>query len=166
MKKIIIKAFVFSVIILSCKSNPQQTNNSDSGLIEITKLQFESEKMVIGELVFSPFADVIYFTGTITPSVNGQAQISLPLPGIIDKIYSNPGQIISKGSAMFEVSGNEFINQQKDFAESSAIVSRLKSDYLRAKDLFDENIATQKEFTYAESSYYAENAKYKALKIT
>ena len=66
---------------------------------------------------------------------------------------------------IFEVSGHGFIDLQKDFAESSAIVSRLKSDYLRAKELFKENIATQKDFTYVESNYFAENAKYKALKI-
>ncbi len=165
MKKHIIIAFVLSVIIVSCKSKPEQTADTDSGLIEITKEQFESEKMELGTPLLYPFADVVYFTGTIIPAVDGQAQISLPIPGIINKIYTKPGQIISKGSAMFEVSGNGFVDLQKDFAESSAIVSRLKSDYLRVKQLYSENIATSKDFTYAESNYYAENAKFTALKI-
>jgi len=165
MKINIILVFALSAIIVSCKSKPEQTDDNDLGLIEITKAQFESEKMEIGEPLLYPFTDMVYFTGTIIPAANGQAQISLPIPGIIDKIHAKPGQNISKGSAMFEVSGSGFVDQQKDFAESSAIVSRLKSDYLRAKELFSENIATQKEFTYAESNYYAENAKYKALKI-
>lgn len=165
MKKNIILAFVLSLVIVSCNSKPEQTTDNDSGLIEITKAQFEAEKMEIGEPLLHPFTEEVYFTGTIIPAVNGQAQISLLLPGIIDKIHSKPGQIISKGSAMFEVSGNEFVDLQKDFAESSAIVSRLKSDYLRAKELYSENITTLKDFTYAESTYLAENAKFNALKI-
>jgi cobalt-zinc-cadmium efflux system membrane fusion protein len=165
MKTNLIIVFVLSVVLLSCKNETGQTIDNDSGFIEISKAQFESEKMVIGEPVLYPFTDEVYFTGNIIPSVDGQAQISLALPGIIDKIYCNPGQIISKGSVMFEVSGNEFIDMQNDFAESSAIVSRLESDYLRTKELYKENISTQKDFTYAESNFYAENAKHKALKI-
>lgn len=165
MKKSIIIVFVISLIVVSCKNKTEQTAENDSGLIEITKAQFESEKMEIGAPLMHPFADAVDFTGTIIPAADGQAQISVPLPGKIDKIHAKPGQIISKGSAMFEVSGNEFVDLQKDFAESAAIVSRLKIDYLRAKELFSENISTQKDFSYAESNYYAENAKYKALKI-
>jgi cobalt-zinc-cadmium efflux system membrane fusion protein len=165
MKKYIIIVFVLSLIIVSCKSKPEQTAENDSGLIEISKEQFESEKMEIGAPLIYPFADVVNYTGTIIPAADGQTQVSLLLPGVIDKIYSKPGQIVSKGSALFEVSGNGFVDLQKDFAESSAIVSRLKSDYERAKELFGENIATQKDFTFAESNYLAENAKYMALKI-
>ncbi len=165
MKTNLIIIFALSVILVSCNNKTEQTTVSDSGFIEISKAQFESEKMVIGEPALYPFTEEVYFTGNIVPSVNGQAQISLPLPGIIDKIHCKPGQIMSKGSIMFEVSGNEFIDRQKDFAESSAIVTRLESDYLRAKELHKDNIATQKDFTYAESNYYAENAKYKTLKI-
>jgi len=165
MKTNIIIAFVLGLIIVSCKNKTEQTTVANSGLIEITKAQFESEKMLIGEPLLYPFTDAVYVTGTIIPSVDGQAQISLPLSGLINKIYCKPGQIISKGSVMFDVSGNEFVDQQKDFAESSAIVSRLQSEYLRAKELYNSNIGTQKEFNYAESNYFAENAKYKALKI-
>jgi membrane fusion protein, heavy metal efflux system len=165
MKKYIIIILVLSVIIVSCKSKSEQIAESDSELIEITKAQFESENMVIGEAMLQPFKDVIHFTGTIIPAYDGQAYVSLSIPGRITKIHCKPGQIINKASIMFDISGNEFVDMQKDFAESSAIVSRLKSDYLRAKELYNENIATQKDFTLAESNYLAENAKYMALKI-
>lgn len=164
MKTKIIIAFIISVMVLSCKSKTEQNSEKDSGLVEISKAQFESEKMTIGEPELSPFAGKIHFTGTIIPTVNGQAQISLPLPGIIENIRCKPAQMINKGSVLFEISGHWFIDLQKDFSESSAILSKLKSDYLRAKELYNENISTQKDFTSAESNYYAENAKYKALK--
>lgn len=164
MKTKIIIAFIFSMLIFSCKNKTEQNLEKDSGLVEISKAQFESEKMTIGEPELYPFADKIHFTGTIIPTVNGQAQISLPLPGKIENIQCKPAQMINKGTVLFEISGHWFIDLQKDFSESSAILSRLKSDYLRAKELYNDKISTQKEFTAAESNYYAENAKYKALK--
>jgi len=164
MKTKIIIAFIISVLVISCKNKTEQNSEKDLGLVEISKEQFESEKMTIGEPVLYPFADKVHFTGTIIPSINGQAQISLPLPGIIENIQCKPAQMINKGTVLFEISGHWFIDLQKDFSESSAILSRLKSDYLRAKELYNDNISTQKEFTAAESNYYAENAKYKALK--
>lgn len=165
MKTKLMILFVLSVILLSCKNKSEQTTDNDSDIVKISKAQFESEKMEMGEPTLNPFSEVVFFTGSIVPSVDGQAQISLPLSGTITKIYCKPGQIVNRGAVMFEVSGNGFVDQQKDFAESSAIVSRLKSDYLRAKELYKDNIATQKDFTYAESNYFAENAKYKTLKI-
>lgn len=165
MKTNLIIVFVLSLIVISCQNKTEQITEANSDLIEITKAQFESEKMLIGEPLLYPFTDAVYVTGTVLPSVDGQAQISLSLSGLITKIHCKPGQIITKGSVMFDVSGNEFIDQQKDFAESWAVVSRLKSEYLRTKELHNSNIGTQKEFNYSESMYFAENAKYNALKI-
>jgi cobalt-zinc-cadmium efflux system membrane fusion protein len=164
MKPQLIIAITLGMVLISCKNQTEKKSDNDVRYIEISEVQFESENMVIGEPVFYPFADKVYFTGVIIPSVGGRAQISLPLPGIIEKIHCIPAQMISKGAVLFEISGNWFIDLQKDFAESSAIISKLKSDYLRAKELYDENIGTEKEFTAAESNYYAENAKYKGLK--
>lgn len=156
---------ISGLIIFSCKNKPAETVEPDPGFIEITKAQFESEKMEFGEPRLSAFSELVHFTGTIIPSVTGIAQISLPTPGVITRIYCKPGQFITKGAVLFEVSGNEFIDLQKDFAESSAVLQRLKSEYERLKELNAENIGTKKELILAESTYNAERAKQNSLKI-
>ena len=163
-KLIILIVFSLSMLVISCKHKPEQNVASNSGLIEISKVQFESEKMVIGEPSLQHFAKKVHFTGTIVPSIEGQAKISLPIPGIIDKIRCKPAQKVTKGSVLFEISGHWFIDLQKDYATSSAIIAKLQNDYKRAEQLQEENIGTRKEYTAAKSSYYAENAKYEALK--
>lgn len=163
MKLNTIIVLIISMLVISCKHKAEQKADNDSGLIEISKEQFQSESMVIGTLEWQQFADKVHFTGTIIPSITGQAKISLPLPGVIDNIRCHPAQMVKKGSVLFEISGHWFIDLQKDYAESSAILSKLESDYKRAQELHKENIGTQKEYTAVKSSYYAENAKYKAL---
>jgi len=163
--KIFITSLLLSVIIFSCKNKEVETTIEDSGLIEIAKGQFISETMELGEPGLLPFTDLVHFTGTIAPSVTGRAQISLPLPGIIHKIYCKPGQVVNRGALLFEISGNEFVDLQKDLAESAAVLKRLESEFKRVKELYDEKIATQKEYILSESDYYAELAQYNALKI-
>ena len=156
---------IISVMFFACKNKPAETVEPVSEFIEISKAQFESEKMEFGEPALSVFPELVHFTGTIIPSVNGSAQISLPTQGVITRIYCKPGQLISRGTVLFEVSGNDFIDLQKDFAESTALFQRLKSEYERLKELDAENIGTKKELIIAESSYNAEKAKLNALKI-
>lgn len=165
MKSKIIIAIFISMLVLSCKEKNNQNNEKDSEYIQISKAQFELEKMTIGKPKLYPFADKVHFTGTITPTINGKVQISLPIPGFIEEIKFNPTQKVQKGDFLFEISGHWFIDLQKDFSESSAILLKLKSDYQRANDLYKENINSQKDFIAAESNYLAENAKHKALKI-
>jgi cobalt-zinc-cadmium efflux system membrane fusion protein len=162
---LILILLILSVNLFSCKNKPTEVAKPDLGLIEITKAQFQSEKMEFGVPSVSPFSDLVHFTGTVIPSVNGRAQVSLPARGIISHIYCKPGQSIGKGALLFEVSGNEFIDMQKDFAESAALLIRLKSEFERQKELFDENIGTKKDFILAESTYNVEKAKCNALKI-
>lgn len=154
-----------ALMISSCKNKPAETVEPESGFIEITKTQFESEKMEFGEPVISSFSDLVHFNGTIIPAVNGKAQISLPILGVISRIYCKPGQLVGKGTVLFEVTGNEFIDLQREYAESSALLKRLKSEYERLKELSAENIGTKKELILAESSYNAEKARLNALKI-
>jgi len=156
---------ILSMMLFSCQNKPAETVETSSGFIEITKAQFDSEKMEFGEPALSSFSELVHFTGTIIPAVNGRAQISLPTQGVITRIYCKPGQLMGKGAALFEVSGNEFIDLQREFAESTAMLQRLKSEYERLKELNAENIGTKKEFILAESSYNAEKARLNALKI-
>ena len=121
--------------------------------------------MELGKPMPITFSESITFTGIIAPSANGKAQISLPIMGVVDKIYCSIGQHITKGQLLFEISGTELIDLQKEFAESAAINKRLKSEYDRVNELYKENIGTQKELIFAESTYKTEQARYMALKL-
>ena len=156
---------IISASLFSCKNKPTSETESESGFVEITKAQFKSEMMEFGQPAISSFVDKIHFTGSVVPSVNGRAHISLPMQGIVDRINYIPGQYVNKGAVLFQISGNEFIDMQKDFAESAALLQRLKGDFERQKELRDENIGTQKEYIFAESLYNVEKAKLSALRI-
>ncbi len=148
----------------SCKSKNIQEEGKKE-FIEITKAQFNSENMEFGKPMPKTFSESVAFTGIIAPAANGKAQISLPIMGVVDKIYCAIGQHINKGQLLFEISGTELIDLQKEFAESAAVIKRLKSEFDRVNELYKENIGTQKEVILSESIYKTEQARYMALKL-
>lgn len=163
--KLFLPIVQFCLLLLACTNQPKEVPAKDSGLIIVTKAQFESEKMEFGTPSVTAFSELVHFTGTIVPSTNGWAQISLPIPGIISKIHCQPGQMVSKDAILFEVTGNELTDMQREFAESAAALFRLKSEYERVKELTKENIGSKKDYIMAESSYLTERARYNSFRL-
>ncbi|MEA3451092.1 MAG: efflux RND transporter periplasmic adaptor subunit, partial [Bacteroidota bacterium] len=157
---------IISSFLSSCGNNHEneEENNNQDNLIIITQKQFESEKMSFGKIKKMQFDDIIKSNGYIISKSSGTAKISTQVSGLVKKIYCSKGQKVNKGQTLFEITGNDLIELQQNFSESSSQLKRLKSEYERIKSLFEDKIATQKEFTYAESEYKMALAKYSALK--
>ncbi|MGQ1787538.1 MULTISPECIES: efflux RND transporter periplasmic adaptor subunit [unclassified Saccharicrinis] len=163
-----INTLLFAIILLltACKNQAVESDdNSGLELIEISKLQFQSENMELGSIESIPFADKLHFTGTVVSSPNGTAIISAPIAGTIKSIRVANGDQVKKGTPVIEISGLDIIDLQKDFAESAATLHRLTKEFERTSNLFQENIGAQKDFMQSESEYKVELARNNALKI-
>jgi cobalt-zinc-cadmium efflux system membrane fusion protein len=131
----------------------------------VTQEQFNAGNLEIGEPVKMSFEDIVRCNGNIVTEPSGNARISTPIQGFIRKIKCSGGQKVFRGQELFELSGNEFIELQKDLAETASQLKRLKSEYERVKSLYEEKVGTEKDLILAESEFRASNAKYSALKI-
>ncbi len=159
----------FLLFITTGCGGAEKTNKNDAGdsvsLIQITKQQFEAEGMKIGEATMQHFEDEVKCNGYITAPANGMAQISAPLSGILKSINCSNGEFVRKGQTLCMITGNELMMLQLDFAETSAKLKRLKSDYDRSKALYDEKIGAEKDFIAFESDYKSMRSKYQSLKL-
>jgi cobalt-zinc-cadmium efflux system membrane fusion protein len=163
---------VVSVLLLlvmaGCgRSEKADENNKGEAnpLVEITKKQFESEGMMIGEATMQHFKEEVKCNGYVVAPANGLAQISAPLAGIVQTINCSNGEYVKKGQTLCLLSGNELMLIQQDFAETSAKLKRSKSDYDRSKALFDEKIGAERDFIATETEYNVMKSKYLALKL-
>lgn len=161
----IILATTLAILLAACgsKNNPADTGGKDEQYIEITRSQFSGEGMVIGEPMKMTFDEMVRCTGSLTAKPSGTARISIAVPGIVSRIMCSSGQKVNTGEALFEISGNEFIELQKDFAETANQFRRFESEYKRIKSLFDEKVGSEKELIYAETEYKSIMARYSAL---
>lgn len=168
MKKLSILYIVAAGIFLaSCthKQNKEEKTEMPDNIITITREQFETGKMVIGEPGKMQFDEKVRCNGNILVEPSGNAIISTSVPGLVKKINCTAGQKVYAGQVLFELSGNEFIELQKDFAETASQLKRFRSEYERVKSLYSEKVVTEKEMILAESDFKTANAKYSALKM-
>jgi cobalt-zinc-cadmium efflux system membrane fusion protein len=165
-KSIIIIIYA-GILLASCSHKQAENQNSDTGdsLITITQEQFIAGKLILGNPVKMSFENVVRCNGNIVTEPSGNARISTPVQGFIRNIKCSGGQKVFRGQELFELSGNEFIELQKDLAETASQLKRLNSEYERIKSLYEEKVGTEKDLILAESEYRASNAKYSALRI-
>ncbi len=157
-------ALSFLALVISC-SQRQQSTEPDSGLIEITNLQFTTDRMQLGEVEERVFERSVKCNGILVPLPNGKATVNALLPGVIKNILCHDGQLVRKNQALMEISGNEIIDIQRELAEASANYLRIKMDYERIKSLYNENVTSVKEYLLSESEYKTSFAVYQSLKM-
>ncbi len=152
--------------MFSCNGDPkEQIVSADEQGISISQKQFETGNMQFGEMQKMLFEQAVHCHGNIVSKPAGSAKVSTYISGLISRIYCTPGQKIVSGQPIFEITGNDLIEFQKDFAETASLLVRVRSEYERLKSLFSENVGTEKELIFAESEYKATKARYSALKI-
>jgi len=158
-------AFLFSACSGGGNENAGSEDTANAHLIKITQEQFDVNGMKLGKVVTHDFDKIIDCNGYITVTPGGLANISTQIGGLVKKINVSPGDHVKKGDVLCELTSNEFINIQKDFAETSAKLKQVDSDYKRSKKLYEEKIGSEKNFIAIESKYKAMHAQYTALKM-
>lgn len=134
-------------------------------LIEISNEQFENDGMAVGKMEKTLFNDVVKATGSIVAMPNGMAKAWAPVNGIVKNIYCSNGQKVSKNEPLLEIGGNAVIEIQNEYAEAAVNFERTKSEFQRAKLLFDQQVSAEKEFISMQGNYKTSMAKYNALKM-
>ncbi|NPA36084.1 MAG: efflux RND transporter periplasmic adaptor subunit [Chlorobi bacterium] len=160
---------VLTILFYSCSGNKddnaQTEDAANAHLIKITQKQFDFSGMQLGKVSTHKFEKTVDCNGYINVTPDGLANISTQIGGLIKKINVSPGDRVKKGDILCELSSNDFINLQKDFAETSAKLNQLEADYKRSKKLYEEKIGSEKNFIAIESAYNAMKAQYTAYKM-
>ncbi len=166
MKSLFNLLFIPIILLLaSCAAKSIEEAHNEDGVINISKAQFEAEKMQVGEPEPVLMKEMIPFTGKIISAIDGIVKINAPMEGVVKKIYVQNGTQVSKNQVLLEIGGNAVIDLQKSYALSNTKIKQLEANYKRAKSLYEDNIKTENEFMVAESDYHSELANYNALKI-
>ena len=162
-KNIILAAFIIS--FFSCKeTKTEQVAAIDENTITVTKEQFEASKMTIGKPIEQDFDVTIKASGRIDVPPQYRAKVTTFLGGYVKATKLLVGDKVTKGQALITLENTEYLDLQKDYLELAEQLTYLKSEFERQKALFQEKIASQKNFLKAESDYKSTRGKYQGLR--
>lgn len=151
-------------LVFSCKNN-EQIPKQEINLIEITKKQFEVNKMTLETPKKVIFENTLKVSATVVPVHTGIAKIFSPIDGFVKNIICSEGQYVNKNQKLIEITGSELIDIQKDFAITANNLKKLSKEYDRIKNLFEQKAVSEKEFISLETEYKIALANYNSLKL-
>ncbi|WP_430612420.1 efflux RND transporter periplasmic adaptor subunit [Flavobacterium sp. JP2137] len=165
-KKILL--FGFLALFLSCnKAVTTEGEQSEVTLAADERLvlqsQFKSVGMRFDTLSMQRFNDEVSATGQIDVAPQFKAKVNAMLGGYIKAILVTEGQQVKQGQLVLQMENPDLIDIQKDYLETHEQIGYLKSEFERQKMLFDERIASQKNFLQAQSDYRTAQAKLKSV---
>ena len=159
---------IISMLLTSCakKENTVTELETQEGseYIYLTKQQFESENMLLGQMSLQPFEVMVNVTGIIDVPPQNKANISTFIGGYVTKTSLLVGDRVKKGQLLVTLENTEYVELQQQYLEVSQQLNFLKNEFERQKTLFEENISSQKNYLQAESNYKSSLAHFSGLK--
>jgi cobalt-zinc-cadmium efflux system membrane fusion protein len=146
-------------------SNEKQNNETSvsSNFVEISTSQFQYSAMELGMLSEHSFIESVKTNGFIDVPPSDRAMVSALMGGYVKISHLLIGEKVKKGQLLLTLENPDFIEIQQNFLETYENLNYLKSEYDRQKTLFDEKIASEKNYLKAESEYKSTLAYYNGL---
>ena len=158
-----------ALLLVSCNSNKSEEKETQAAPKEvlemsITKPQFETSGMKLGQLEQHEFLQTVQANGMFDVPPENKASVSVYFGGYIKRLSLLPGQKVNRGQVLFVLENPAYLEVQRDFLEEKGRIKYLKSDYERQKSLAGDNVASEKQFLKAESDFKVASAKYESLR--
>lgn len=170
MKRIIyitFTSFLF-LVFMNCANSEKTTDNTNAqrvdDRIQISKIQFNENKMALGMIEEKAFPVTISVNGMIDVPPENKAVVNSTVGGYIKSTPFLEGDIVKKGQALITLENPEFVSMQQDYMEVKEELNYLKAEYDRQQIMMDENITSKKNYLKVKSTYKTAMAKYNGLK--
>ncbi|MCR9226097.1 MAG: efflux RND transporter periplasmic adaptor subunit [Flavobacteriaceae bacterium] len=161
-----IAGIVFLLIGCGDKSNESTTSEAqakETG-IEVTKDQFDTNDLTIGKMEKRTFPKMVETSGMIDVPPENRASVMAFMGGFVKKASLLVGDRVNKGQLLAVLENQEFVKMQQEYLEVFNQLDYLKAEFDRNQTLFDEKIASQKNFLQAKSNYQTAKARYQGLR--
>ncbi|MCB0371451.1 MAG: efflux RND transporter periplasmic adaptor subunit [Muricauda sp.] len=160
-------ATLFLLLLIGCgnKNNAESASKeaTDSGII-VTQAQFDTNDLMLGSMEQRTFPKMVETSGMIDVPPENRASITAFMGGFVKKTPLLIGDWVKKGELLVVLENQEFVQMQQDYLEVFNQLDFLKAEYERNQTLFEEKIASQKNYLQAKSNYEMAKARYQGLK--
>ena len=92
-------------------------------------------------------------TGTVKAISSKYAEIATPFAGRVTKSFVRPGQKVSPGSPVFEISSPDFFEVGKAYFQAKQEMELARKNMDRERDLFNNNVGVAKDVEEAETNF-------------
>lgn len=157
------------LIITACNNTPEKTEPVEIPteemvtFVELTKEQFEAVDIELGNIERKDLKTTIKASGHLEVPPQNKAEVSTFIGAIIKSISVLEGSKVQKGQTLAVLEHPDFAKLQEEYITAKGSLDFLEKEYLRQKELFEQNAGTGKVFQKAEADYNSGKAKLASL---
>ena len=157
MKKYIIPVCV--LVLCACGSNSGGSDRVDTpfvaenGVITVPDGSPIAPNIETQKIGVADYRASFSTSGTVQAISSKYAEIATPFAGRITKSFVRPGQKVSPGSPVFEISSPDFFEAGKAFFQAKQEMELARKNMNRERDLFKNNVGVAKDVEEAETNF-------------
>lgn len=172
MKTRYIIILILALGIISCKNTHEEVHtdahneneHEKEEVVLLSKEQIDALNLKTGFMQKRNLTTVVKLNGQLEVPSSSKADITSSMGGNIKEIKVFHGDMVKKGQIVAVLEHPDFVALQEDFAQEASNLQFLESEFERQKTLYDNNVASGKEFQKIKAQYNSAKAKVNGLK--
>jgi cobalt-zinc-cadmium efflux system membrane fusion protein len=168
MKRTILYPMFFLALLSSCSGPANEVlapddNSDEAENIMITRKQFEASGLAFSTMQKVEGGEKVVVSGVAKVFPDKQTLVTGIIEGRVSQVLVSEGDWVKKDDPLLQLEGPAIIELQQQFAGINARLPVLKADFERQKRLFQDQIASEKDFLEAKSLYQSALAGWSGL---
>ncbi|MCF8405561.1 MAG: efflux RND transporter periplasmic adaptor subunit [Bacteroidales bacterium] len=168
MEKRIIFIGLITLLAYSC-SQPEQIETKDTlsenaNTISFSKSVMDKNHITLGHIEQKTLSKDISARGQVVLLPEKMADVSVLMGGTLQSFKIARGQKVNKGDVLATYSNPEFINIQQQYLINKAELDMKTMDFNRQRELWEQQVKSDKEFQQAQAEFSIARANFEASK--
>ena len=162
MKKYNFKSFLLiSVLIVAFVSCGKQKNTEKvikeevlpDNIVELRDDQIKLAGIETGAIELRSISGTLKVNGIVSVAPQNLATVCMPLGGFIKSTNLMPGNAVKKGQTLAIIENQEFIDMQQNYLETKNKLEYAQAEYNRHKELYKDDVYSQKNLQQVTTEY-------------
>jgi len=124
-------------------------------VVRLSAAEQQAAGLVLGHLESRPLGTGLAVSGTLDVPPESALAVAAPLGGFIESTSLLQGARVRKGEVLAIIRNPDFVQLQQDYLETSSRLTYAKAELDRQRELYQQEVAPQKNYQRAQAEYDA-----------
>jgi len=122
-------------------------------IVELREDQIKLANIQTGTIEMRAMSGTLKVNGTVSVAPQNLATVCMPMGGFIKSTNLMPGNAVKKGQTLAVIENQEFIDMQQNYLETKNKLEYAQAEYTRHKELYKDDVYSQKNLQQVTTEY-------------
>lgn len=132
-----------------------ETSEEEATETTLSPAEQQAAGLALGHLENRPLGTGLAVSGTLDVPPESAVAVAAPLGGFVESTALLQGTKVRKGEVLAIIRNPEFVQLQQDYLETSSRLRYAQTELARQRELYEQEVAPQKNFQRAQADYDA-----------